>query len=274
MDLHGHKSAANFDRFADERDHTLLEKDKYTFSVLARIIGGDCDLLLTDHERLIVCFSCSPYPVWIWTPDDATEEEKQRAYKLIKDSGLLDGKQTFNMKYALSAYFIDRAAQDARTLSVKTNLFACGCPDLIEPLIRADGKMQRCTAEDVDELTELTDFFHRETGLDRDGLKAYRRKSEEAIKSGNVFFWKNAEGRNVAVCSLIPSGNMASVGLVYTREEYRRRHYAENLVFEVTKIAKDAGYTPMLYTDADLIASNACYKKIGYVLKGKLCTIG
>lgn len=28
------------------------------------------------------------------------------------------------------------------------------------------------------------------------------------------------------------------------------------------------------YTFADYTASNTCYEKIGYVLKGKLCTIG
>ena len=38
--------------------------------------------------------------------------------------------------------------------------------------------------------------------------------------------------------------------------------------------AKEEGYIPMLYTDADYEASNACYEKIGYVLRGKLCTIG
>jgi predicted GNAT family acetyltransferase len=37
---------------------------------------------------------------------------------------------------------------------------------------------------------------------------------------------------------------------------------------------KEAGYVPMLYTDTDYVASNACYEKIGYVLCGKLCTIG
>ncbi|MBR3142376.1 MAG: GNAT family N-acetyltransferase [Clostridiales bacterium] len=65
----------------------------------------------------------------------------------------------------------------------------------------------------------------------------------------------------------------ASIGLVYTCDEYRRRHYAEHLVYQVTKIAQDAGYLPMLYTDADYAASNACYEKIGYILRGKLCTI-
>ena len=67
---------------------------------------------------------------------------------------------------------------------------------------------------------------------------------------------------------------MASLNLVYTRPAFRRKHYAENLVYQVTKLAMDGGYVPMLYTDADYAASNACYEKIGYVLRGKLCTIG
>ncbi len=58
------------------------------------------------------------------------------------------------------------------------------------------------------------------------------------------------------------------------KNEERRKHYAEHLVYQVTVIAKNAGYIPMLYTDADYAASNACYEKIGYVLRGKLCTIG
>lgn len=77
----------------------------------------------------------------------------------------------------------------------------------------------------------------------------------------------------MAVCNFRPNGDLAGVGLVYTREEYRRKHYAENLVYQVTQMAKDAGYMPMLYTDADYAASNACYEKIGYVLRGKLCTV-
>ena len=42
----------------------------------------------------------------------------------------------------------------------------------------------------------------------------------------------------------------------------------------MTKIAEANGFLPMLYTDADYVASNACYEKIGYILRGKLCTIG
>ncbi len=77
----------------------------------------------------------------------------------------------------------------------------------------------------------------------------------------------------MASCKYGPNDALASINLVYTKEKYRRKQYAANLVYEVTKIALDNGYIPMLYTDADYKASNACYEKIGYELKGKLCTI-
>lgn len=262
------------DSFVDERDYSLLDSDKYTFSMLSRIMGGECNLLLTDHERLIICFSNDPYPVWIWTRDEAPEEVKEKAYELVRENGLLDNNHTFNLKYDLASYFTSRSSEDTMALSVKTNMFAYDCPNLIEPHIRADGKLHKCESEDMDELTRFIELFHKETGVDQDSLKAYRRKAEEAIRRGNHFFWRNTEGKNVAVCCVNPNNNLASIGLVYTREEYRRKHYAENLVYQVSQMAKDAGYMPMLYTDADYVASNACYEKIGYVLRGRLCTIG
>ena len=262
------------DNFVDDRDFKVLEGDKYTFFMLRRIMAGECKLLLTDHERMIICHSNNPFPVWIWTSDDISKEEMEKAYGLIKENGLLTEGQTFNIKYDLADYLIKRASEDAKTLSISTNMFAYDCPKPIEPDARADGELHRCVAEDIDELAEFMDLFHKETGIDQESLEAYRRKGEEAIREGNHFFWKNAEGRSVACCCFRLNGDMASVSLVYTREEHRRKHYAENMVYQVTKMAKEAGYVPTLYTDADYAASNACYEKIGYILRGKLCTVG
>ena len=61
--------------FADERDLKLLDNDKYTFFVLRRIMGSDCELFITDHEKIIICYSSEPFPVWIWTRDNASETE-------------------------------------------------------------------------------------------------------------------------------------------------------------------------------------------------------
>ena len=127
--------------------------------------------------------------------------------------------------------------------------------------------------DDVDEIVAIYDHFSKETGIDKQSAEDYRDKAEYSVKNRNLFFWENGEGRHVASCSYRPSGKLASLGLVYTREEYRRRHYAENLVYLVTEKALDEGYMPMLYTNADYVASNACYEKIGYKLRGKLCTL-
>lgn len=262
------------DSFTDERDLRLLDGDRYTFFVLKKIMGGECDLLLTDHERMIICHTCQPFPVWIWTADDAAEEEMEKVYQIAKENSLIDGKHFFNLKYGLAEYFIRRAAEDGLDMSVTMNMFAYDCPEPIEPKDSSDGNIYCCTDDDVEELTEFIDLFHREIGIDQKDRDGYRADAVEAIKSSNMFFWKNEEGKTVASCRFQPSGDTASVNLVLTHPNHRRKHYAENLVYQVTRKVTEAGLTPMLYTNADYVASNACYEKIGYVLRGKLCTIG
>ena len=77
------KHSCFMDTYVDERDYKLLETDKYTFFVLKKIMGGECNLLLSDHERLILCFTGHPFPVWIWTSDDAAEEEMEKAQAVM-----------------------------------------------------------------------------------------------------------------------------------------------------------------------------------------------
>ena len=262
------------DSFVDERDLKILEEDRYTFFVLRRIIRGKCQLLMTDHERLIICYTGKPFPIWIWTSDDASKEEMERAYQIAAEHFLLNGEYHFNLKYDLAKFFIERAAADGKTLSISTIMLAYDCQKLVKPTKIADGSIHQCSSEDIDELVDFMDLFHKEIRIDQKDRDGYRADAEAFIKKGNMFFWKDKRGNHVASCMFTPNGNMASINLVFTRPEFRRNHYAENLVYQVTKLAMDAGYVPMLYTDADYTASNACYKKIGYVLSGKLCTIG
>ena len=262
------------DNHVDERDYKLLEKDTYSFFVLRRIIGSECSLLLTDHERLIICFTGEPYPVWIWTPDDALDKEYEKAYQIVKENGLLDGKHTFNVKYELAEYFINRAINDNLTLKIKMNMLAYDCQNPVPPKSEVDGAILKCTEKDVDDLVDFLDLFHKEVEVDKKGIVEYRQDAENYAKTGRLYFWVNDQGRKIASCQYTPTGDMASLNLVYTQKAYRRKHYAENLVYQVTKVVQDLGYTPMLYTNADYVASNACYEKIGYVMRGKLCTLG
>ena len=61
------------DSSVNEKDFVLLSQDRYTFEVLARILKGECELIRSNHENLILCHSESHYPVWIWTPENAAD---------------------------------------------------------------------------------------------------------------------------------------------------------------------------------------------------------
>ena len=176
------------DGFANEKDQALLDQDKYTFFVLKRLLGGENTLLLTDHERLIICFSCDPFPVWIWNAPDATEEEMEKAFELCKEHGLMDGKHRFNVKYELAEYFIKRAAEDGINFAIETNMFAYDNPAPIAPNITCDGTLHQCVESDVDELVEFMDLFHREIGIDQQSLVSYRKTAEEDVRNGYLYF--------------------------------------------------------------------------------------
>ena len=262
------------DNYVDERDVRLLEKDRYTFFVLSRVMRGPCKLLLSDHERLIICFTGEPYPVWIWTADDATEAEMEKAYRLAYENVISHGYCRFNLKYELAEYFIMRAAEDGITLKVSTNMFAYDCPDPVKPHRSADGDIYKCAENDIEELTDMMEMFHSELGKDQKSREEYRKDAEEEISTGASYLWKDANGNSVASAFYRVSDDLASVSRVFTVKQYRRKHYAENLVYRITVMIREQGYMPMLYTDADYIASNSCYEKVGYILKGKLCNLG
>ena len=261
------------DNFVDARDYELLDGDRYSFSILRMIMGKSSRLLLSDHKRLILCKAEVFFPAWLWTPDDASEEEMERSYALAAENGLLREGQNLYMKYDLADYWIKRAAKDGLKITISSNTFAYDCPEPKQSADSADGGMQVCTEADVNELAELLDMFHKETRLTEKDMEACRAEASSLIKAGNTYFWKDAQGQTVACCSYGIDGDLATISNVFTRPQYRRRHYAENLVYQVTAIAKNAGFMPMLYADADYAASNGCYVKIGYILRGKLCVV-
>lgn len=261
------------DRFSDERDFRLLESDRYTFSVLSRVLRGPCDCILTDHERIIFCHTTLPYPVWLWTPDGIGEYAKETAWQLASRTLPLSEGYRYNLKYELAEYFIARAQQEGLTAHIATNMFAYDCPSPIVPATATDGHLHVCTSEDTEEAARMIYEFHEAVHADQQNLDRCRMKAEQHINHEGFFFWKNEQNETVACCSWHPNEGLGCVGSVYTRPEHRRQHYAQHLVYQITKMIADKGLTPMLYTDADYIASNACYEKIGYVLRGKLCTI-
>ncbi len=96
-------------------------------------------------------------PCRIWTPDDVSEAEMERVYLIVSEHSLLNDEYRFNLKYALAKFFMERAAVDGKTLSIK---------------------------------------------------------------------------------NLAPDGNMASINLVFTRPEFRKRHQSITLFVEYIVMTK------------------------------------
>lgn len=262
----------SLESYVDERDFQLLENDLYTFSVLSRILPGTCRVTLTDHKRFILCHSMPPYPVWIWTPDDLSKAEKQRAWEVSNSVCPVAEGYKYNLKYDLVDYFIAEGRKQGINIRIATNMFAYDCPAPIVPAQPADGYLYRCTAEDIEAAATLILEFHESIGDTRFDLATCRQIAADHIAE-HFYFWKNPKGATVACCAFRQNGDIGTINCVYTVPAHRRRHYAQQMVYEVTQLVSDSGLTPMLYTDADYVASNACYEKIGFILRGKLCMI-
>ena len=225
------------DSFVNEKDFVLIKQDNYTFEVLRRILKGECLIIRSNHENLLLCHSESQYPVWIWTPDNVQYEVKNNAWELARDLCPLSDGYRYNLKYELAEYFYN------------------------------------CTKDDEAEAAAIIPYFYREIGEEEPSYEHCLEKVRYYIADNGFYFWKNNSGKTVACCSCKLNDRFALINSVYTFPNERRKHYAQNLVYRVTRKVSDMGYIPMLYTDADYKASNNCYENIGYILRGKICTI-
>ena len=261
------------DNYADAKDFELLEQDKYTYSILSMVLKDKCDLVQTDHENIILCHSQAPYPVWLWTSDNCTDATKGTAWQLSAKYRPLSSGYRFNVKYDTAEYFIGKGRQENINVGIISELLAYDCPSPVEPDIVADGELYCCTTDDLTETVGLIKTFYTDIGEKHLSDEHYTEKAKDCINNKAFFIWKNALGETAACCSYDCGDSLATMGCVYTMPKYRRMHYAQNLVYQVTKIAAENGFIPMLYTDANYPASNACYEKIGYIRRGRLCTI-
>ena len=251
----------------------LLKDDEYCFFVLSRILQGECRLTLTDNNRIIICHSCDPYPVWVWLPDSASKDEMEFAYQTLKANFELDGRYRFNLKYNLANFIINRAEEDGCKMRISTNMLAYNCPSPNAPKKTTQGTCKAATFEDVEIVADFMNQFHEDVGIDQSNIDTHRKKARELIADQRLYFWYDENGEKVAMTSYGISGDKGSIGNVFTRHDKRRCGYAANLVYAVTLIIRDKGKMPTLYTDADYAASNACYEGIGYKKQGSLCTI-
>jgi uncharacterized protein len=89
---------------------------------------------------------------------------------------------------------------------------------------------------------------------------------ERHLKQRALFAWRNADSEIVAIAARSrESLRGATISLVYTPPEHRRKGYAGRLVAALSRRVLEGGKNfCMLYTDLKNPTSNSVYRKVGY----------
>ena len=249
----------------------LPDDDTITFFVLVRILNGPCAHIHTDGKNIMICLSDRIYPVWIWCRDEDDTEAIAAIAKCLKTHFPLNEGYRYNLSYGMFERL--RRADDAfGQMKIAINMLSYRLDELLPASHPCDGHMEAASMANLDTLAPhlqaaVMEMEHVERPLD--SLKA---SLEEKIASGQQFVWYDGDGKLAAMASYRVDGCYGGVSGVYTLPTHRRHGYAMNLVHGVTARVLERGLTPILYTDADYAASNACYQKIGYRQVGSLCT--
>lgn len=250
-------------------DLSILKNDEFCFSVLTRILAQNPTLTITDKATFIICYSSSPYPVWIWIRDEATDSEMKMVYDLVKVNFGFDGSYTFNTKYFFAKYLM---AQEPFKINVNLTAYVCSSP--IKPRKTPLGHIAIATEEDFELLSAYLEEFSHSVGINPLTTEGAKERASDLIVKGSLYFWVDEHGDKVATCNYRPSNSQGVINAVFVRKDKRKCGYGAMLVYEISKIIVADGRLPILYADTDYVASNACYKSIGFYSKGCLCTIG
>lgn len=250
----------------------LMREEAVTYSVLMKILQGDCRDIFTDHENVVVCYSNPPYPVWVWCRDP---EEKQAVMDIamcLKEQLPLHTVRACIMSSALAERLkdVDEYFRDAKAgmglLSYRLDhLNTIGHP--------CEGSM---SPVEETEISGLIDVWH-DMHMEMEGMDQTREHCVETmhrkVSDRSLFAWRIENGTIVALTGRGDQEQYSKITSVYTLPAHRRKGYAINLVHGVTKTILNDGLIPILYTDAGYAASNECYQKIGYQLVGSLVSI-
>lgn len=252
-----------------EYDEKIMEQDKYTFAVLSMILKKQCARIVTDDQNFILCLSAEPFPVWLWTVDGISEEAMEQVYRITMEEWPPE-KFHYNLKHEAAEYFLKKRPD----LHISMNMMTYECLQPVAPKSVVGGHMRACEEADLDLLVEWMLQFQEDVGIDKRPAEEHREGLREKIGLHALFMWVDENEVPVSLCGFRPGDDgLARLGPVFTPADKRRRHYAEHLVYEASCAVMELGQIPILYTNADYEASNACYRKVGYSLRGTLCTV-
>lgn len=249
-----------------------LMEDSVTYAVLVGILQGQCAHIFTDHENVVVCHSCPPFPVWVWCRDVQREENVDQIARCMKEELPMEQGYVHILSHELLETLREKDAY-FRGAKEKMGLLSYWLDEINSIDYPCDGSMSLVREEEIPSLVGV----RHDMSMEMEGMDLSPERCEESLRKyvekKALYAWRRDDGEIVALTARGDQGEFSKISMVYTLPRHRRKGYAINLVHGVTRTILADGLVPILYTDAGYGASNACYQKIGYKLVGKLTSI-
>ncbi len=251
----------------------LLKEDIINYSVLRRILQEQCAHIFTDMEKFIVCHSNWPYPVWVWCRDAEDENSVLEIARSIREDFPLEQGYVHTMSHTLLKILREKD-EYFRDANEKMGLLSYRLDVINDIDYSCEGYVSKVQESEIDSLIDVWHDMHMEMEEHDLSAEHCQKSMFKLVSAGRLFAWRLEDGTITALTGRGDQAPYSKITSVYTLPEYRRRGYAINLVHKVTESMLADGFVPILYTNADYIASNACYRKIGYRQVGGLTSIG
>ena len=253
-------------------DLLRLIEGNITFSVLYRILQNNCTDIFTNNESIIICYSNAPNPIWVWCKDSKNENNINLIAECIKSNYPLEDNFNIIMSHEVLEQ-LKKKDDYFKNTSLKMELLSYQLDFINNINYTCDGYFELAKIEELDQIAHIFKDMHYEMEGFVFEIAECRQKALLHINQNRLYTWKNKNGEIVAITSKNIVNDKGSINCVYTLPNQRRKGYAINLVHVVSKELLSNNITPILYTNGDYIASNECYKKIGFKQVGRICNI-
>lgn len=259
-------------KFTSKPELVNIIDESVTFAILKKILHYNCTDIFTNHQSFVICYSNAPYPIWVWCKQPYDANDIQTIADVLKVEFWDKG----DYRFIISEDLLQEIAKIHHVFAKmhqNMQLFSYELRQINAINYQCDGHMRRPKPTEIDTLA----MHYHNASIEMEGhdfsMEDCKKIITGYIQNDELFVWVDDNDEIVATVNKILDGNYAKIGFVYTLPAHRRRGYAINLVHNVSQMLLDDGLIPILYTNGGYVASNECYKKIGYVQVGKLVDV-
>lgn len=240
-------------------------EDIVAFNIFHRILKGESVLCIGDSKGKLLALQNPGLQIGVWTDRTLPQSELRQMLDELLD--LTKDQDQMKMLCSLTNYpLIEELVRSKyHTQVVKDmTLLPYHCPQAAV-LSCAPGKMIKAQIEHLEIVAEFLVMFMLDSLSDQMSLESQREIAADLIGRDDLYLWQDgAEIVSMANVTFRSAG-YARINCVFTLREQRGRGYGQMLMSTLNLLLLKEGIIPVLYADANYPASNAAYRKSGYL---------